>query len=94
VLFPVQVAADGPPHVLEIRHVVTQFGDVDGHVVHLLDHHVHIVGHLAGDALHLDHAVDGRLHHVGLTEHVAHLVFLVLLVHLLGDALHADLEGD
>ena len=43
---------------------------------------------------HLFHAVDGRLHHVGLMQHVGHLIFLVLLVHLLGDALHADLERD
>ncbi len=94
VLLPVEVTTERPPGVLEIRYMVPQVFDVESHALHLHDHAVGGFGHLLGQARHLRHAVDGRLHHVGLFEHVGHLVFLILLVHLLGDALHADLKGN
>ena len=47
------------------------------------------------EALHLAPSLSMvRLHVVGLLEHVGHRVLLVLLVHLLRGALHADLERD
>ena len=38
------------------------------------------------------HGVDGGLHVVGLFQHVGHDLVHVVLVHLLGGALHADQE--
>ena len=51
-------------------------------------------GHLLGQVRHLRKRVDGRLHLVGLNQHVGHAVLVVLLIQLVGGALHAQQEGN
>ena len=48
--------------------------------------------HLSHQRVHLRHRVDGRLHVVGLHQHVVHGLLRVRAVHLLKGAAHAELS--
>ena len=92
VRFPVQVIAEGPEEVIEIGYVITQFGDVDGHVVGLAHHAVRRRAHLFHQHDHPVHRVDGLLHVVGLHLHQGHHSLHVRAVHFLERAAHRKLS--
>ena len=89
---PVQVIPHRSEKVIEIADVVAQFGDVDGHVVHLAHHVVRHRAHLFHQGDHPVHGVEGGLHVVGLHQHVVHGLFHVRTIHLLKGAAHAELS--
>ncbi len=92
VLFPVEIATDRPPEVIEIRDFIPQLiGDLL-HLFGIADHLVRNADELLHDAIHPLHQGDRLGHFVGLFQHVVHPVALIFhLLHLTG-ALHAELE--
>ena len=92
VLFPVEVAADRPPGVLEVGDVIAQFFGDCLHFLGLADHLVRGGGELLHEAVHVPHPVHGVLELIGLLEHVVHPGLLELHRLYLPGVLHAELE--
>src|ERR1700694_2067849 len=70
--FPVEVIADRPPEIVEIRNVIPQLFRGRLQLMRMADHAMSRVGHLLHQVVHVLHYVDHCRQIVGLLEHVVH----------------------